>query len=338
MRWKCTAIYFFGLCFLLSAIEARGQEALRSQLLYTLGDTENGTSTVFGAHQSVVISRQGDLYIADHDFSEIRLFRNGEYVVSQGREGRGPGEFLGLHSMCLTADEQFIVTYHYAIPRISLFDAITLDYVRSATPEKAAGSIYNLECGVGDEILLSGYMTGETGLLHAFDIQGNYLRSYGDLASDLFEGLIPPARVQLGQAYTVGLGDDGLLVALMAPYRVAHVAPDGAIRWSIRDPFVENPIDEHIVATPDRFSVASYKGITGVYQMNEEHFGVSIYDPETEATWLDVRGVADGRRVNRHQLPTGSTILAMRRDPDSGKGWIVSRQGRPYPVIDVHEW
>src|SRR5690625_7667669 len=107
----------------------------------------------------------------------------------------------------------------------------------------------------------------------------------------------------------------------MAPYRVAHVAPDGAIRWSIRDPFVENPIDEHIVATPDRFSVAPYKGITGVSQMNEEHFGGSIDDPETEATWQAVGGVAEGRLVNRHQLPTGATIHAMRRDRQTGKGW-----------------
>lgn len=336
--WGFSVKYLIVLCLVLNAIDVRGQDPLEMQLLYAIGETENGTSTVFGSHQSVAISGQGDLYIADHDFREIRLFRNGKYVVSQGREGRGPGEFLGLHSICLTADEQFIVTYDYAIPRISLFDAKTLDYVRSATPEKAAGAIYNLECGVGDEILLSGYMTGETGLLHAFDIQGNYLRSYGDLASDLFEGLIPPARVQLGQAYSAMLGDDGALVALMAPYRVAHVSPDGAIRWSIRDPFVKNPIDEHVVATTAQFSVAPYKGITGVYQMDEEHFGVSIYDPETDASWLDVRGVADGRLVNRHQLPTGSTILAMRRDPDSGKGWIVSRQGRPYPVIDVHEW
>src|SRR5690625_464923 len=330
--------YLIGLCLVFYAIEVRGQEQLNMQLLYALGETEDDAETVFGSHQSVALSSEGDLYIADHSFNEIRLFRNGEHIVSHGRHGRGPGEFIGLHSICLTADEEFVVAYDYAIPRLSLFDANTLDHVRSARPEKAAGAIYNLECRAGDGVLLSGYMAGAAGLVHAFDSQGSYLNSYADLASDLLEGLIPPARVQLGQTYTVGLGDDGLLVALMAPYRVAHVAPDGAIRWSIRDPFVENPIDEHIVATPDRFSVAPYKGITGVYQMNEEHFGVSIYDPETEATWLDVRGVADGRLVNRHQLPTGSTILAMRRDPDSGKGWIVSRQGRPYPVIDVHEW
>lgn len=338
MRWKCAARHVIGLCFLLFAIEARGQEPLDSQSLYALGETESGTATVFGSHQSVAISRQGDLYIADHDFSEIRLFRDGKYVVSQGREGRGPGEFMGLHSICLTVDEKFVVAYDYAIPRLSLFDAQTLDYVRSATPEKAAGAIYNLECGDGNEILLSGYMTGETGLLHAFDVQGNYLRSYADLASDLFEGLIPPARVQLGQSHTTRLGNDGVLVSLSAPYRIARVEQAGRIIWSISDTFVGNPVGSHIIATKDRYNVTPYKGITGVYMLNEGRVAVSIVDPETEDSWLDVRDVSNGKLINRHQLTSGTWVLAIGLDTNANSGWAVVRQDRPFPVIEVHKW
>lgn len=339
MTKLCVLVCFVGLInILVVSTNTWAQDSFSSQTLHVYGESESDPATIFGSYQSVAMSSRGDLYIADGSFTEIRLFRNGEHVASRGREGRGPGEFTGLHSICLTADERYIVAYDYAIPRLSLFDANTLDFVRSSSPEKAAGAVYNLMCEGRGDVFLTGHMAGSTGLAHAFTLQGEYLNSSADLASDLLKEQLQPIRNQLGQAHAAPLGTDGILIALMAPYRLARVSPEGRILWSIRDPFIGDPMGKYITASGDRFSVTPYKGVTGVHVLDDKRFAVGIIDPETEESWLDVRALSGGELLNRHQLPAGTKVLDIRPKVGDVEGRIVFRQNRPYPVIEVHEW
>lgn len=87
--------------------------------LVRLGSLEGGPQE-FGSVRSVVADGDGNLYVADGQAREIRVFApDGRHLRSFGREGAGPGEFRNLVSLAWAGD--LLAANDPANARIQLF-------------------------------------------------------------------------------------------------------------------------------------------------------------------------------------------------------------------------
>ena len=84
--------------------------------------TETGSPDEFGGVRSVALGPADALYIADLVNHEVRVFGlDGAHRRTFGREGEGPGEFSGLHSITWVGDR--LLALDYVIGRVTEFSA-----------------------------------------------------------------------------------------------------------------------------------------------------------------------------------------------------------------------
>ena len=70
----------------------------------SIGTTEDGPGS-FGRVRSIVADRDGNVYVADAQASEVRVFApDGSHLRTFGRTGAGPGEFTDLYSLAWMGD------------------------------------------------------------------------------------------------------------------------------------------------------------------------------------------------------------------------------------------
>lgn len=83
--------------------------------LGTMGGGEADGPEVFGRIASIVSDDEGDVYIADSQALEVRVFdREGNYLRTIGRSGEGPGEFGALASLTWNADTLHVLDWRNA--------------------------------------------------------------------------------------------------------------------------------------------------------------------------------------------------------------------------------
>lgn len=88
--------------------------------LGSVGDLGAAGPEVFGRISSVVADGEGNVYVADRQAREIRVFGpDGGYVRTLGREGRGPGEIGLLYSLAWLGDTLAVLDPRNA--RVGLF-------------------------------------------------------------------------------------------------------------------------------------------------------------------------------------------------------------------------
>lgn len=84
--------------------------------------TETGSANEFGGVRSVALGPDDALYIADLVNREVRVFGlDGAHRRTFGREGEGPGEFAGLHSIAWVGDR--LLALDYVMGRITEFSS-----------------------------------------------------------------------------------------------------------------------------------------------------------------------------------------------------------------------
>ena len=84
--------------------------------------TETGAPDEFGGVRSAALGPDNTLYVADLVNHEVRVFGlDGAHLRTFGREGEGPGEFAGLHSIAWVGDR--LLALDYVMGRITEFSA-----------------------------------------------------------------------------------------------------------------------------------------------------------------------------------------------------------------------
>ena len=84
--------------------------------------TETGSPDEFGGVRSAALGPDNALFIADLINREVRVFGlDGAHRRTFGREGEGPGEFSGLHSITWVGDR--LLALDYVIGRVTEFSA-----------------------------------------------------------------------------------------------------------------------------------------------------------------------------------------------------------------------
>lgn len=86
-----------------------------------IGELDGAEEFLFVNIADVVMNSKGDIYVADRRLNEIRKFnRDGEYLLTVGRKGQGPGEFQYIQTVSVNRNEDLIV-FDGGLGRISVF-------------------------------------------------------------------------------------------------------------------------------------------------------------------------------------------------------------------------
>jgi hypothetical protein len=144
-----------------------------------IGKLEGPEEYLFSSIADVAVNKKGDIYIADNQFNEIRKYStNGEYILSIGQKGQGPGEF---ERICLvsTSHKDDLIVFDDNLQRISVFSE-TGEYLQSKN--KIMGSSWILPASIysyPDKNIVLAKAAEGLELFHEFDSSWEWIRSYG---------------------------------------------------------------------------------------------------------------------------------------------------------------
>jgi len=86
-----------------------------------IGQLDGPEEFLFSYISDIAVNSKGDIYVADRQWAEIRKYnQDGEYLMTIGRKGQGPGEFQGLGILSVDSDDNLIV-YDWTLRRVSIF-------------------------------------------------------------------------------------------------------------------------------------------------------------------------------------------------------------------------
>ena len=86
-----------------------------------IGELDGPEESLFVNISDVAVNSKGDIYVADRQLNEVRKFnKDGEYLLSLGRRGQGPGEFQSAKIVSVNIHDDLIV-FDNMIRRVSIF-------------------------------------------------------------------------------------------------------------------------------------------------------------------------------------------------------------------------
>ena len=289
--------------------------ALELTQVVRLGSLD-GEHDAFGRVMDATLDRAGRILVADDLSHQVVVFgRDGRYVGTLGRRGRGPGEFESPWRVAADANDSIFV-WDMAQARISVFGR-GLRFARSfaVPPHWAIGSLRFLPDG---RLLVAAYGRGERGTLHVLRRTGERERTFGpgfnapDVAG--FEGSL------LGG--TVAVTGTGIVYSVRSPYELWFFGLDGRPRnrcagepaWTTSPGQV---VERRGGSTALRWN--RYVHAYNVVSLAPDTYLNLLTDPATGRTTMDVitsrcrllrRTVSDGPLTVMHA--SGSRMVAVR--------------------------
>lgn len=287
----------------------------------------DGEHDAFGRVMDAALDRAGRILVADDQSHHVLVFgRDGRYVGTIGRRGRGPGEFESPWRVATDAHDSIFV-WDVAQARISVFGS-DLRFARSfgVPPHWVVNSIRFLPDG---RLLLAAYGRNERGTLHILSRGGQVQRTFGPgfNAPDLsgFEASL------LGGSAEVAGG--GIVYSVKSPYELWFFGLDGTPRNRCEGERGWTTSPASVVQAGGGRMALNWKRYTHSY--NVVSLGSGLYlnlvlDPESDRTTMDVI-TADCRLLRR--TVTQAPLMVLRT---SGSRMVAVRN-LEYPEVLVYE-
>lgn len=126
----------------------------------------------------VTVDSIGDIYVADRRLNNIRKFnKDGEYLLTIGRQGQGPGDFQNIRTISVNNHDDLIV-FDNALRRISLFSHDG-ENIKTTKKLMTDSWISPSKIFVTDlNYVFFGKLSGNLKLFHEFDRDWNIVKSY----------------------------------------------------------------------------------------------------------------------------------------------------------------
>jgi hypothetical protein len=172
-----------GVAFALCAAAGLASDDLQAQhwsmrmvKVTDIGVEDGDPARVFGVIQDVEIDRAGNVYVLDGLARAVRVFnRQGRYVSTLGRMGRGPGEFFIPVAMTLDARDRLYVL-DQGNARVDVFTAGAGGRRAYAASFPVPFQPFDL-CAEGDRLYVLG--NDRNRVVHVFSLDGRRLGSFG---------------------------------------------------------------------------------------------------------------------------------------------------------------
>ncbi len=192
----------------------------------TIGALDSPPHEVFGHIQGVVIDSAERLYILEQRTSEVRIFNPaGDLVDVVGKPGRGPGELANPLSLTIDGRGDLLVgdlTRHVHVFQPSMAG---FKYLKSLTLAVSALEM----CIMGQHLFVHGVRLDDNRVIHEYDLQGNFIRSFGTMYKSPNEII----NFTLSQGHLACAVDDSVVV--FAPGsgigELYGYDTTGALRW-----------------------------------------------------------------------------------------------------------
>jgi hypothetical protein len=337
-------------CLARPILHAAGQTTgVEFETVYRVGGEDATAATeIFGQSVAATLGEGGRLYVADGEAAKIRLFDStGTHVRSVGREGRGPGEFVDVAEMALSAGGDSLYAYDRSQRRVSVFTAPGLKHVRDfrvdlRTMGLPSDLAWQQRKGEGKgRVLLVDHVIEQSELVHALTLAGGHARSYAPFLADLDDLPDPEiVRQQINTGFVTQLAGGDLVAVLAGPYILARLRPDGTEVWRVTDDVVPTkPWVDYIDHSEERYQSRVYPQVVGLAKLNGGRLAVSVVNWEEETSLLDVRNAEDGKLLHRQSFASSDRWLVdVAPNSDGGAGGsqlALLRDQRPAPSFHV---
>jgi len=313
-NFRLTKAYLFGLAILLSLIFITNNTVSFSQhihenpILHSTYEINLSTpdSIVIGGISGIEISNEREFFVVDHLSNKIRHFnQDGHYIDSYGRKGRGPGEFLRVTNINLANELLYLFDYENA--RIQRFNIKKLKFESPIQLEKSFTITARMEF-FGNEILITGLTPGLDYFVHRFDMEGQYIESFGKFIDYSSMRMNSGGKLQLTQAW-MDTKNENILFTLLAPYRLFYFDKNFHLIYKKFDSVLPEPWKEHIVMRPDRYTSRPYPFIRES-KIIKNHIILIWIDPESQKnSTMDLRRLKDGKLLKRLNIDTGNQAI-----------------------------
>jgi len=145
-----------------------------------IGQLDGPEEVLFVYIVDATVNSKGEIYVADRRLNEIRKFnKNGEYLLTMGRQGQGPGEFQSIRTISVNSHDDLIV-FDDAVGRISLFsdNGEHIETTKKIIIDSwiAPSKIFVTETNY----VFFGKLGNSFKLFHEFDWDWNIVKSYID--------------------------------------------------------------------------------------------------------------------------------------------------------------
>ena len=101
--------------------DSKEKDEVTIRIEHQIGQLYGPEEFLFVSIVDATVNSKGDLYLADKGLNEIRKFnKDGQYLLTMGRKGQGPGEFQNIITVAVNSHDDLIV-YDHMLKRISIF-------------------------------------------------------------------------------------------------------------------------------------------------------------------------------------------------------------------------
>lgn len=203
-----------------------------SQPDLTIGADDEDGPYLFGEFTGVAVGGDGTIYVNDYSFGHIRAFEaRGKHLLTFGRRGRGPGEFMNPLTLLHDGDStMYAVQKSFGITELHARGE-RIVYRRTF----GTGTSWSSLCLLGDSLLASGW--ADDRVLHLLGRDGGPIRSFGDAwNTDTSKVLRDWANSMDTGTLTCDGASDRIYLTHRAAGRVRSYARDGTLKWEITLP------------------------------------------------------------------------------------------------------
>jgi hypothetical protein len=281
----------------------------------------------FGRVMDATLDRSGRLLVADDLNHRIAVFgRDGRFVASVGRKGRGPGEFESPWLVVTDARDSIFV-WDMGLSRISVFGP-DLRFRRSfpTVPQWSISSIRFLPDG---RLLVAAYGRNEPGTLHILSRTGQRQRSFGPRPNAA--GISGFESSLLGGS--VDIAGSTIVYSNKSPYELWFFDLNGRLlnRCAGQGAWTTRP--EAVVQTSAAGSQLQWRNFVhsnNVVGLGNGMFLNQVLDPAGERTVLDL--VTQDCRLLRRTSPGAPINIT-----DAVGTQLIAVRNLEYPEVLVYE-
>jgi hypothetical protein len=208
--------------------------AFRLELIRTFGgDEPKDPNLAFGAPYDVVTDSQGNIYVLDQRNTRIqKISPEGEFLMSIGRRGQGPGDFQDLFSMDIdSADRLFVFDFMNKRIQVMTPEGKAERGIKLFSPSIVRVRLLNSgEIVMGGLVHLREVMSSRKKLhplLTIVDSKGKTQRTFGEM-KDYRDTNV---NVWANWIFLDVDGEDNICVAFRHQNRIDKYSAGGALLW-----------------------------------------------------------------------------------------------------------